>query len=233
MTEVASSAAAEVGLRHGDVIQEVNRNPSRSYAFRAGGTCDATRRGISPSTKMPHNPLRCFSNTGWARIAEGFAVIWPLARHGWASDPVLLDRLARLLQPSFRLHLAARPLRFCYTFTSIKAVEETFTPELSNTLGTHIKNRRRGSVPVRVCHRYSDGRSNVVVLRSASVMIHSRVPFASVRRVAGNRVQPKARFRSDRSRRFRPIAGDMPFEECPWAFPRFFQGGERAKRGYE
>src|SRR5438093_1797428 len=42
----------------------------------------------------------------------GFAVIGQLARHPYASDPVLVHRLARLLHASFRPRLATTPLRF-------------------------------------------------------------------------------------------------------------------------
>src|SRR5438874_5167293 len=45
----------------------------------------------------------------------GFAVIGQLARHPYASDPVLVHRLARLLHASFRPRLATTPLRFAMT----------------------------------------------------------------------------------------------------------------------
>jgi hypothetical protein len=69
-----------------------------------------------------------------------FAVICPLVRHPYASDPVLVHRLAPLLRASFRLHLTVRPLRFAITSRPSRC-EEDLHLQLINMLGTRKKSR--------------------------------------------------------------------------------------------
>ena len=56
----------------------------------------------------------------------------------YASDPVLVHRLVRLLHASFRPRLARRPCA-SLSLHLHQVVKGTFTPELSNMLGTHEK----------------------------------------------------------------------------------------------
>src|SRR5207248_11340884 len=63
---------------------------------------------------------------------------WPARPTPYASHPVLIHRLARLLHASFRPSVAGTPLRFAMT-SPPSGCKGTFTPELSNILGTPKK----------------------------------------------------------------------------------------------
>jgi hypothetical protein len=66
----------------------------------------------------------------------GFAISLPARPAPYASDPVLVHRLVRLLHASFRPRLATTPLRFAIT-SPPSGCEKDFHLQLSNMLGTH------------------------------------------------------------------------------------------------
>ena len=76
----------------------------------------------------------------------GFAIILPARPTPYASDPVLVHRLARLLHASFRRSLAVTPLRFAIT-SPPSGCEGDFHPRVVEHARHTKEERRPGGAP--------------------------------------------------------------------------------------
>jgi hypothetical protein len=106
--------------------------------------------------RLPHATAE---STTSALDGYGLRVHLPARPAPYASDPVLIHRLVRLLHASFRPRLTASPLRFAI-ISPHQVLKRTFTSKLSNMLGTQKGQLRRGAVGACPCPE------------SASVLMH-------------------------------------------------------------